>query len=429
MRQFVYPFAFLLAGCVALAGCTGGSASPTNPTGAGPVTDPNALPDSIVGDGELPGSGGGEEGTSSASDKSASPMAPSAGMGSSGSSSGSSGSSGMSSGSGASAGDDDDSGDSVSSSGGSSGTSGSGGSSGPNGGQGAGVLTAGTWDDNKNFSFFDKFRTSHAKDQGALSISPEEAAASSRTFGGSTGSKTVLDVSLVIDTTGSMGDEIAYLQREFTSLVGTIQAKYPQAQQRWSLVLYKDTSDSYLVKWFDFRSDTGELQQKLMTASASGGGDFPEAPDQAIDIANRLSWRRDPNVARVMFWVADAPHHDADAPRMTASVKAARDKGIHIYPVASSGVDEFTEYTMRQTAQLTGGRYMFLTDDSGVGGAHEEPTVPCYFVTKLDKAVLRMVDVELSGSYREPTSDEVIRTSGNPQSGICKVSSGTVSIY
>ncbi len=63
-------------------------------------------------------------------------------------------------------------------------------------------------------------------------------------------------------------------------------------------------------------------------------------------------------------------------------MRAARSLDVHIYPVASSGVDELTELTMRSAAQLTGGRYLFLTDDSGVGGAHMEPSIPCYFVTK-----------------------------------------------
>jgi hypothetical protein len=243
--------------------------------------------------------------------------------------------------------------------------------------------------------------------------------------------KTTLDVQLVIDTTGSMGDEISYLQTEFDAIAQTIQTKYPQASQRWSLVLYKDVADGYTVRWFDFRSDTREFRGKLGSASAGGGGDFPEAPDQALGIAHRLSWRKDDATARVVFWVADAPHHDADANHLAQAVRRARDKGIHIYPVASSGIDERAEHAMRSTAQLTGGRYIFLTDDSGVGNAHKEPRVPCFYVTKLDKAILRMVDVELSGgAYREPTKEDVLRTGGDPQNGVCTLPSGpVVSIY
>ncbi|MFO0734278.1 MAG: vWA domain-containing protein [Labilithrix sp.] len=425
MRPILFPLFFVVIGCAGGGSSDGGDSSSPGPVmnlGSGPGDWSNP----IMGDGELKGSSGGYEtsGSSSVDDS-----APYAGSSSSGGSSGTSGesSSGASGSTGAA---------SSSGTGGASGSSSSSGgiSSGtlpPSQNPGPGVLTAGTWDDNRNFSFFTKYRDSFLQDSpsGALSFAPADANAAAALFGDRTGAKNVLDVSLVIDTTGSMGDEISYLQREFTSLVSTIQTKYPQAQQRWSLVLYKDVQDSYVVRWYDFRADTAELKSKLMGASAGGGGDFPEAPDQAIDIANRLSWRRDENVARVMFWIADAPHHDTDAARMTASVKAARDRNIHVYPVASSGVDDFTEYTMRQTAQITGGRYIFLTDDSGVGGSHAEPTVPCYFVTKLDKAILRMVDVELTGSYREPAQDEILRTAGDPESGICQVSDGTVAIY
>src|SRR5262249_9730050 len=158
------------------------------------------------------------------------------------------------------------------------------------------------------------------------------------------------DIQLVIDTTGSMGDEIRYLQREFDALAATIQSKYQGAQQRWSLVLYRDTYDDYVVRWFDFRSDTVEFHDKLVTAEPGGGGDLPEAREKALDIAHRLSWRRDASTARVIFWVADAPHHDENAAPMATAIRAARDKGIHIYPVAASGVTELAEHTMRAAA-------------------------------------------------------------------------------
>jgi hypothetical protein len=79
---------------------------------------------------------------------------------------------------------------------------------------------------------------------------------------------------------------------------------------------------------------------------------------------------------------------------------------------------------MRSSAQLTGGRYLFLTDDSGVGGEHKEPTIPCYFVTRLDRAITRMVDIEMSGEYHEPADDDVIRTGGDPEDGACTLASG-----
>jgi hypothetical protein len=111
---------------------------------------------------------------------------------------------------------------------------------------------------------------------------------------------------------------------------------------------------------------------------------------------------------------------------MASVLMRASGAGIHIYPIASSGIDELTELTMRSAAELTLGRYLFLTNDSGVGNPHKEPSIPCYFVTKLDSAILRVVDIEMTGVYREPAAAEILRRGGNPQNGICTLGSGKV---
>jgi hypothetical protein len=240
-------------------------------------------------------------------------------------------------------------------------------------------------------------------------------------FSQTPGPKQTLDVSLVIDTTGSMSDEIGYLQAEFVALSDAIFEQYPNAEQRWSLVLYRDEGDAYLTQKHDFVSDKLDFQSTLAAASADGGGDTPEAPDEGLAEAAGLAWREGDETAKLAFWIADAPHHLEKASALAEAVRSLVGLGVHLYPVASSGVDELTEISMRSAAQLSGGRYLFLTDDSGVGGAHKEPTIPCYFVTKLDDAILRMVDIELSGTYREPAKDEVIRTGGEPIEGVCQL--------
>jgi hypothetical protein len=96
--------------------------------------------------------------------------------------------------------------------------------------------------------------------------------------------------------------------------------------------------------------------------------------------------------------------------------------GVHVYPIASSGIDDATEYQMRATAQLTGGRYLFLTDDSGIGNSHAEPHIPCYAVSRLDHAVVRMVETELQGQRAPLRNDQVIRRVGQPDAeGKCTV--------
>ena len=126
------------------------------------------------------------------------------------------------------------------------------------------------------------------------------------------------------------------------------------------------------------------------------------------------------------FWVADAPHHAAQAQTMTQDFLAAQRLGIRIYPVAASGTDALLEYTMRTAAEVTGGRYLFLTNDSGIGDDHKEPTIPCYLVTTLDKAMLRMIGMELTGKDDQPAAGDIIRTSGDPKDGTCVLASGQI---
>lgn len=287
-------------------------------------------------------------------------------------------------------------------------------------------LTAGAWDDNLNYARFDSFRSSVSgmSARGVLPFTAEEFQRANAHFA-TRSAKQKLDVALVIDTTGSMGDEITYLQREFIALSRAIEAAYPASEQRWALVVYKDRGDEYTARWFDFRNEPEAFREKLAAQSAGGGGDFPEAPEAAFEAMNQFAWRTADDVARLAFWVADAPHHDDRAEALAGGIRTAQGLGVHVYPVASSGIDEFTELTMRSAAQLTGGRYLFLTNDSGIGNSHKEPSIPCYFVTSLNDAITRMVEIELSGSYREPARSQILRTGGNPQDGACKLASGS----
>jgi hypothetical protein len=101
------------------------------------------------------------------------------------------------------------------------------------------------------------------------------------------------------------------------------------------------------------------------------------------------------------------------------------ENAVHIYPVAASGQDDLGEYTMRTVAEVTGGRYLFITNDSGIGGGHAEPHIPCYFVTTLESAMRRMISTEVGGDYVAPPASEIIRTSGNPNGQSCTLSNGS----
>ncbi len=309
---------------------------------------------------------------------------------------------------------------------GASGSSSGGLSTGHGGGGAAGVLTAGMWDDNLNYDFFGKYLAT-ARQPGDPGFTTADFDAAHAEFAQRSGHAT-LDAALVIDTTGSMGDELAYLTAEFANITTAIDAKFPGAQQRWALVLYKDTVDAasaYIVRTFDFTSDISQFKANIGAQSAGGGGDYPESDEKGLAALPQLHWRRDPSVAHIAFWVGDAPHHVADAAAMKSAITGAHGAGIHLYPVSASGTDSLLELTMRSAALVTGGRYMFLTDDSGVGDPHKQPEIPCYSVTKLQSALVRAAAMELSGTEVPLDPTEVIRTVGSPSAtGQCQLSDG-----
>jgi von Willebrand factor type A domain len=232
-----------------------------------------------------------------------------------------------------------------------------------------------------------------------------------------------LDLAIVIDTTGSMGDELAYLQAEVSAISGQVAQQYPNVAQRLALIVYRDTGDEYVVRSFDFTSSVSTFQSEISAQSAAGGNDYPESPDKALAALPQLTWRSNA-VARMAFWIADAPHHDERAAAMVSDFLAAQAAGIRLYPIAASGTNDLLEYTMRTAAEVTGGRYLFLTNDSGVGNDHKEPTIPCYQVTLLDKAMLRMIAMELTGTEIQPAPADVIRSTGDPHDGTCLLDDG-----
>lgn len=286
----------------------------------------------------------------------------------------------------------------------------------------SGLLTAGVWDDNRNFDFFKPYAEGFMQQGQDLNFfgMGEMIAARDRSIGRQT-PKAELDVQLIIDTTGSMGDELRFLQGEFLTIVSRLHEAFPNVTPRWSLIVYKDVGDEYVTREFNFTTDTQQYRSDLGRQSAGGGGDMPEAVVAGISKGMTMSWRGGNNVAKVAFWVADAPTHEGEGPAFAKAVRRAQNLGVHLYPIASSGIDDVTEYQMRSAAQFTGGRYMFLTDDSGIGNSHAEPHIPCYNVTRLDTAIVRMLRIELSGNHSDPGENDIIRRVGNPVNGQCKL--------
>jgi hypothetical protein len=228
---------------------------------------------------------------------------------------------------------------------------------------------------------------------------------------------TRFDLAIVLDTTGSMGDEIEFLKNELHSIVAYLRREHVGLDLRLALVAYRDEGDIFVTRTYPFSGSVEEMQRRLGQQSGDGGGDYPEAMDQALGRAMTLDWR--PDSVRSLMLVADAPPHEENVAKTWLIAEAARARRIQITPVAASGVADLAEYMMRAMAAATQSRYLFLTDDSGIGNPHAPPAVDCYLVTKLETLIRRVLDGQISGRRVEPVDEEVIRSVGQYENGRC----------
>lgn len=206
-----------------------------------------------------------------------------------------------------------------------------------------------------------------------------------------------LDLALVLDTTGSMGDELEYLKTEIDALLARLHRKHGSLEIRWGLVVYRDEGDDYVARVHEFTDDFETFRTSLERQSAGGGGDHPEAVHSAFAAAQQLRWRDAAVASRVLLHLADAPPHRAKTLDALRAADRLRIQGTTIYPIAASGADADAEFTMRTMAMFSGGQFVFLTDDSGIGNPHREASNACFAVEPLIDVMGTILDAEIAG--------------------------------
>lgn len=216
---------------------------------------------------------------------------------------------------------------------------------------------------------------------------------------------TAIDLGLLIDVTGSMEDELRYVNAEVGDIVRRIRASAPDADIRVGATLYRDRGDDEPLRLIPFTHDVHAFADVLAGVAATGGGDYPEDMNAGLEVAlTEMDWRAG-DVVRVLCLIADAPPQDyATQFAYGEAIEAAVADGIRILPVAASGADRSVEFLFRAMGAATSTPFVYLTDDSGIGNPHLEPDTERVTVEMFNDLLTRLVLDDLLGrGMHEPT--------------------------
>lgn len=176
-----------------------------------------------------------------------------------------------------------------------------------------------------------------------------------------------IDVVFLLDTTGSMGDEIAVVKEKIKEMIAAILLGEPTPDVRFGIVAYRDRGDSYVTKVFDLTRDADRIAGDLSGIDANEGGDYPESLNEALHVAiHSVNWDMASDVSRLIFLIADAPPH-LDYPddfTYQEEIRIASNRLIVVHAIGASGLDEVGEKIYTEIAQATGGTFRWLTYQS-----------------------------------------------------------------
>jgi von Willebrand factor type A domain len=176
-----------------------------------------------------------------------------------------------------------------------------------------------------------------------------------------------VEVTFVLDTTGSMGGLIDGAKRRIWSIARRIGEGRPRPDLRIALVGYRDKGDAYVTRVHDLSGDMDEVYARLNAFQAEGGGDFPEHVSAALsDAVHRVSWTQG-SALRLIFLVGDAPPHldYQDGFDYRRHVREAQKLGIGVETV-QCGANAETEVAWREIASMGDGHYAQIDGQGGM---------------------------------------------------------------
>ncbi len=224
-----------------------------------------------------------------------------------------------------------------------------------------------------------------------------------------------LDILFILDTTGSMGEEIDRLKATIEIINMNLGSLSSKPALRFGLVLYRDRGEEeYVTQVVPLTADLSKFQRDLDAVEADGGGDDPEDLQKALeDSMKRIAWN--PQGIRLAFIVTDAPPHldyTDQAYTYVEAVKDARSRGIKVFSVGTGGLDLAGELVLRQISQYTYAKYIFLTygeegeSEGGAPGSVSHHTGANYQTDKLEAIIIRLAKEEIAFLTDQPLEEE-----------------------
>ncbi|MBX3182530.1 MAG: VWA domain-containing protein [Polyangiaceae bacterium] len=218
-----------------------------------------------------------------------------------------------------------------------------------------------------------------------------------------------IDLAFILDTTGSMSEEIASIKDTIRAV--SSQLDTGNVDVRIAMVAFKDVGDEYVTQVHPFTRDLHGFARRVQGIQASGGGDTPEAVNEALESTlTKLDWQAS-SVGRFAFLVGDAPpQFGRQGASYTRSMQLANHKGVQIFTIAASGMDGLGQVVWRQIAQYTGGSNMFVLrggagpQSTGAGDAKSScgGTHTNYSSGNLDALIVQKVQRELRALDADP---------------------------
>ena len=159
-----------------------------------------------------------------------------------------------------------------------------------------------------------------------------------------------LDVGFVVDSTGSMGKVIRWIQHDVVKMLRAF--SLISYEPRIGVTLFRDHGEKYLLKHIPLTGNAQALQRVMSREGAGGGGDIPEAVHAALEsVIQRKDWSRQAGAKKVIVLLGDAPPHKNTMEKLEDLLKSYRESEfiVNVFKVRTTHAREARRYEDEQS--------------------------------------------------------------------------------